>query len=73
MKISIKNGAVTLAGNNILEQIDFEIKDNEHIAIVGRNGAEETYFLELSNDEHHELSKSVEFLQEVTGKSLQNL
>jgi len=41
--------------------------------VVGRNGAEETYFLELSNDEQQELSKSVEFLQEVTGKSLQNL
>lgn len=50
MKISIKNGAVTLAGNNILEQIDFEIKDNEHIAIVGRNGAGKTTFLKALID-----------------------
>lgn len=41
--------------------------------VVGRDGAEETYFLELSKEEHQELSKSVKFLQEVTSKSLQNL
>ncbi len=50
MKISIKNGAVTLAGNTILENIDFEIKDNEHIAIVGRNGAGKTTFLKALVD-----------------------
>lgn len=41
--------------------------------VVGRNGAEETYFLELSKEEHKELSKSVKFLQEVTSNSLKSL
>ena len=42
MNISIKNASVTLSGNTILEYINFDIKDHDHIAIVGRNGAGKT-------------------------------
>ena len=40
--------------------------------IVGKDGAEKTYFLELSEEEHLELSKSVAFLQDVTKKALKD-
>lgn len=39
MNYKITNGAVSLGANTILEEIDFEIKDKDKIAIVGRNGA----------------------------------
>ena len=42
MKLAIKNGSITLAGNTILEEINFEINEGEKIAIVGRNGAGKT-------------------------------
>lgn len=38
MNYKITNGAVSLGANTILEEIDFEIKDKDKIAIVGRNG-----------------------------------
>lgn len=39
MNYKITNGAVSFGANTILEEIDFEIKDKDKIAIVGRNGA----------------------------------
>ena len=39
MLFKIKNGAVSFGADTILENIDFEIKDREKIAVVGRNGA----------------------------------
>ena len=45
MKLQIKNASVSLNGNTILEEINFEINDGEHIAIVGRNGSGKTTFL----------------------------
>ena len=41
--------------------------------VVGRNGAIDTYFLELSDEEHAELSKSVAYLEKVTHEHLKNL
>ncbi len=38
MNYKITNGAVSFGANTILEEIDFEIKDKDKIAIVGRNG-----------------------------------
>ncbi len=45
MKINIKNGAVTLGINTILEEVNIDINDHDKIAIVGRNGAGKTTLL----------------------------
>ena len=39
MNFKITNGSVELDGETIIEEINFEIRDKEKIAIVGRNGA----------------------------------
>lgn len=41
--------------------------------VVGKQGAEKTYFLEMSKDEHVELSRSVAFLEDVTHKALSKI
>ena len=38
MLYKIINGSVTLGNNTILEEINFEVKNNEHVAVVGKNG-----------------------------------
>ena len=50
MNISIKNASVTLSGTTILEYVNFDIKDHDHIAIVGRNGAGKTTLLKAIID-----------------------
>ena len=35
----IENGSITIDGNTILENINFCVKDNEKIGIIGRNGS----------------------------------
>lgn len=42
MKLTIKNGSITLAGNTILEEVNIDINEGDKIAIVGRNGAGKT-------------------------------
>ena len=39
MLFKIQNGAVSFGADTVLENIDFEVKDREKIAVVGRNGA----------------------------------
>ena len=38
MLFKISNGSVSFGADTVLERVDFEIKDKEKIAIVGRNG-----------------------------------
>lgn len=45
MYYKITNASVTINANTILEEINLEIKDKDHIAIVGRNGAGKTTLL----------------------------
>ena len=47
MLYQIKDGTVSAGGNVILSHIDFEIKGNEKIAVVGSNGAGKTTLLKL--------------------------
>lgn len=47
MLYQVKNGSVSLGANEILKKIDFEIRDTEKIAIVGRNGCGKTTLLKL--------------------------
>jgi L-lactate dehydrogenase len=41
--------------------------------VVGRDGAIETYFLEMTNAEHEEISKCVGFLENVTHSAIKSL
>ncbi len=52
MNYRIINGAVTYGADTILEEINFEIKDQEKVAIVGRNGSGKTTLLKalINND-----------------------
>lgn len=45
MLYKIVNGAVTLGNKTILEEINFEVKNQEHVALVGRNGCGKTTLL----------------------------
>jgi len=47
MKLIIKNASVSFGANEILKNVNFEISDNEKIAIVGRNGCGKTTLLKL--------------------------
>lgn len=47
MKYQIIGGIVRFAATTILDNINFEIRDNEKIAIVGRNGSGKTTLLNL--------------------------
>ena len=51
MLYEIKNGTVSLGGNEILSHFNFRMVDNEKIGIVGRNGAGKTTLLKLLNGE----------------------
>ncbi len=50
MEYKIINGAVSYGANTILECINFEILNNDKIAIVGRNGAGKTTLLKAIID-----------------------
>ena len=45
MYYKISHGSVTLGNNMVLEDINFCVKDNEKIGIVGRNGSGKTTLL----------------------------
>ena len=47
MLYQITDGTVSVGGHVILSHVDFEIKGNEKIALVGRNGAGKTMLLKL--------------------------
>ncbi|MEE1079420.1 MAG: ABC-F family ATP-binding cassette domain-containing protein, partial [Agathobacter sp.] len=51
MLYQISNGAVAFADDVILHNINFEIRDTEKIAIVGRNGCGKTTLLKLISGE----------------------
>lgn len=51
MRYQIENGTVSLGGKTILDHIDFSIKGQEKIAVVGRNGAGKTTLLRLISGE----------------------
>ena len=50
MNYKIVNGAVSYGADTILEEINFEIKDKDKIAIVGRNGCGKTTLLKCIID-----------------------
>lgn len=50
MYIKITNGGVSYKDKTILEEINIEIKDSDHIAIIGRNGCGKTTLLKALID-----------------------
>ena len=56
MLYRINNGIIRYAADTIIEIINIEIKDNEKIAVIGRNGSGKTSLLRLIAEEI-ELSK----------------
>lgn len=59
MLYKISNGSVVLGNKTILETINFEIKNKEHVGIVGRNGCGKTTLLKAIMNEY-ELEKGLE-------------
>ncbi len=53
MRYQIKHALVQYAANTILEDVNFEIHDNEKIAVVGRNGCGKTTLLKLIAGDLH--------------------
>ncbi len=51
MLYQISNGAVELGAELILRKVNFEIRDTEKIAVVGRNGSGKTTLLKLISGE----------------------
>lgn len=51
MLFKITNGSVSFGADTILENVDFEIRDREKIAIVGRNGAGKSTLLKCITGE----------------------
>ena len=52
MYYKISHGSVTLGNNTVLEDINFCVKDNEKIGIVGRNGCGKTTLLKAITSEY---------------------
>lgn len=50
MKYLIKNASITLGTKTVLDDINFEINDNNHIGIVGKNGEGKTTLLKALID-----------------------
>ncbi len=53
MLLKIKNGSKDFGGEILFEDIDFEIKSNEKVAVIGRNGCGKTTLLKIINKEFH--------------------
>ncbi len=51
MRLVINNGNIEFAGNTIIEHINFDIKDNSKIAIIGSNGSGKTSLLKVIEGE----------------------
>lgn len=51
MQFKIINGGVSFGADTVLERIDFEIRDKEKIAVVGRNGCGKTTLLKTITGE----------------------
>ena len=50
MNFRITNGSISFGAETILEEINFEVKGKQKIAIVGRNGAGKSTLLKSKID-----------------------
>lgn len=73
MLYKVVNGAVTLGNKTILEEVNFEVKNQEHVAIVGRNGCGKTTLLKaIKGDVEFEKGLSEEDLV-ITNLGISNI
>ena len=49
MLLKIKNGCKDFGGEILFTDLDFEIKSNEKVAVIGRNGCGKTTLLKIIN------------------------
>ena len=49
MRYQIRHALVQYGADTILEDVNFEIRDSEKIAVIGRNGCGKTTLLKLIN------------------------
>ncbi len=59
--ISIKNGVARMPEWRMAEPVDFELNDNEHIAIVGNNGAGKSMLADIITGRHPITGKGAEY------------
>lgn len=52
MLLKIKNGSKSFGGEILFEDVDFQIKSNEKIAVIGRNGCGKTTLLKIISGEY---------------------
>ena len=53
MRYQIRHALVQYGADTILEDVNFEIRDSEKIALIGRNGCGKTTLLKLINGDIH--------------------
>ena len=51
MLLKINNGKKEFSGETLFENVDFEVKGTEKIAIVGRNGCGKTTLLKILTEQ----------------------
>ena len=51
MRLVISDGKMEFAGSSIIEHINFDVKDNSKIAIIGKNGSGKTSLLKVIEGE----------------------
>ena len=68
MYYKISHGSVTLGNNAVLEDINFCVKDNEKIGIVGRNGSGKTTLLKAIASEYEINSGYEEVIGQVSAQ-----
>lgn len=51
MLLKVTNGSISFGSTSIIEEINFELKEKEKVAIVGRNGCGKSSFLKALIDE----------------------
>ena len=61
MNYKITNGAISYGADTILEEINFEIKEKDKIAIIGENGIGKSALLKTLNGNIEKLSGDFEF------------
>lgn len=67
MYYKINHGSVTIGNNTILEDINFCVKDNEKIGVVGRNGCGKTTLLKAIVSEY-EISSGYEEVEVISSE-----